>query len=45
MLETKKNKGMHEVGRVDELLGDNERLHSALADAVQMIRDEVIDIL
>ena len=33
------------VGRVDELLGDNERLHSALADAVQMIRDEVIDIL
>ena len=32
-------------GRVDELLADNERLHSALADAVQMIRDEVIDIL
>ena len=33
------------VGKVDELLADNERLHEALADAVQMIRDEVIDIL
>ena len=33
------------VGRVEEVLADRERLYAALGDAVQMIRDEVIDIL
>lgn len=33
------------VGRVDEVLADREQLYGALGDAVQMIRDEVIDIL
>ena len=32
-------------GRVDELLGDKEGLYTALVAAVQMIRDEVIDVL
>ena len=33
------------VGRVDEVLATSQRLHATLADAVQMIRDEVIAIL
>ena len=33
------------LGRVDELLADRKQLYAALADAVQVIRDEVIDIL
>ena len=32
-------------GRVDELLSNRERLYGAMADAVQMIRDEVLDVL
>ena len=33
------------VGRVDDLLADRDQLYTAFGDAVQMIRDEVIDIL